>query len=94
MKGEDIIEFFKNSKHELEKYGVRKIGLFGSYAKSQENENSDIDVLIEFEEGNKTFDNYMDFKFYLEDRFNKEVDLVIENNINLKNAILKSAGYA
>ena len=96
MKGEDIIEFFKNSKHELEKYGVRKIGLFGSYAKSQENENSDIDVLIEFEEGNKTFDNYMDFKFYLEDRFNKEVDLVIENNIkeDLKNAILRSARYA
>ncbi|HBT17230.1 MAG TPA: nucleotidyltransferase [Firmicutes bacterium] len=85
MKGEDIIEFFKNNKCELKKYGIRKIGLFGSYAKSQENENSDIDVLIEFEEGNKTFDNYMDFKFYLEDRFNKE---------DLKNAILRSARYA
>lgn len=96
MKGEDIITFFKNNKHEFEKYGVRKIGLFGSYAKNQEDEDSDIDVLVEFKEGNKTFDNYMDLKFYLEDRFNKQVDLVINENIkeDLKKEILGSARYA
>ncbi|NSW92429.1 MAG: nucleotidyltransferase family protein [Firmicutes bacterium] len=96
MKCEDIITFFKNNKHEFEKYGVRKIGLFGSYAKNQEDEDSDIDVLVEFKEGNKTFDNYMDLKFYLEDRFNKQVDLVINENIkeDLKKEILGSARYA
>lgn len=96
MKGEDIITFFKSNKHEFEKYGVNKIGLFGSYAKNQEDENSDIDVLVEFKEGNKTFDNYMDLKFYLEDSFNKEVDLVICGNIkeDFKKEILGSARYA
>src|SRR5690554_6160349 len=96
MKGEDIITFFKNNKHEFKKYGVNRIGLFGSYAKNQEDENSDIDILVEFKEGNKTFDNYMDLKFYLEDRFNKKVDLVIDGNIkeDLKKEILGSARYA
>ncbi len=96
MKGEDIITFFKNNKHEFEKYGVDKIGLFGSYAKNQEGKNSDIDVLVEFKKGNKTFDNYMDLKFYLEDKFEKEVDLVIDENIkeDLKKEILGSARYA
>ncbi|MFW6046959.1 MAG: nucleotidyltransferase family protein [Candidatus Woesearchaeota archaeon] len=96
MKGTDIITFFKNNKSEIKKYGVKKIGLFGSYAKSQENENSDIDVLVKFSEGNKTFDNYMDLKFYLEDKFDKKVDLVIDENIKdeLKNEILGNARYA
>lgn len=96
MKGEDIIKFFKHNNHELKKYGVKKIGLFGSYVKNQENDNSDIDVLVEFEEGNKTFDNYMDLKLYLEDRFNKDVDLVIGENIkeDLRKEILGSARYA
>ena len=55
MKSEDIIIFLKNNKYELEKYGINKIGLFGSYAKNQENENSDIDVLVEFKDGNENF---------------------------------------
>lgn len=96
MKGNDIITFLKNNKHELDKYGIDKIGLFGSYAKNQENEYSDIDVLVEFKEGNETFDNYMDLKFYLEERFNKKVDLVIAENIkeDLKKEILDSVIYA
>jgi len=96
MNGEEIITFFKNNKEHFEKYGVKKIGLFGSYAKNKENENSDVDVLVEFKKGNKTFDNYMDLKFYLEDTLNKEVDLVIDENIkeDIKREILGSARYA
>jgi len=96
LKSEDIIIFLKNNKYELEKYGINKIGLFGSYAKNQENEYSDIDILVEFKEGNETFDNYMDLKFYLEERFNKKVDLVIAENIkeDLKKEILGSVIYA
>lgn len=96
MRGADIIAFFKTNKSEMKKYGVKKIGLFGSYAKDLESSNSDIDVLVEFKEGNKTFDNYMDLKFYLEKQFSRDVDLVINDNIkeDLKNEILESAIYA
>ncbi|MFW6311907.1 MAG: nucleotidyltransferase family protein [Nanoarchaeota archaeon] len=96
MTGKDIITFLKDSKGQFDKFGVKKIGLFGSYIKDQETEGSDIDILVEFKENSKTFDNYMDLKFYLEDNLKKKVDLVIENSIkdDLKNDILGSVKYA
>jgi len=53
-------------------------------------------VLVVFEEGQKTFDNYMDLKFYLEDLFGREVDLVTEKALKpqLKDIIMKDVVYA
>lgn len=78
------------------KYHVRKIGVFGSFARGEEKESSDIDVLVEFERGSKAFDNYMDLKFFLEDLFNRKVDLVTVEAIRpqLKNDILGEVVYA
>ncbi|SIQ68571.1 nucleotidyltransferase family protein [Halanaerobium kushneri] len=58
--------------------------------------NSEIGLLVEFKEGEKTFDNYMNLKFYLEDNLNKDVDLVIKDALKeeLKADILGSAKYA
>ena len=56
--------------------GIRRIGVFGSFARGEEREESDIDILIEFEEGGRSFDTYMDLKFFLEDLFGRRVDLV------------------
>lgn len=61
-----------------QKLRVKRIGIFGSFARGEEKEDGDLDVLVVFEEGQKTFDNYMDLKFYLEDLFGREVDLVTE----------------
>ena len=79
-----------------QKFGVRRIGLFGSFARGEEREYSDLDVLVVFEEGQKTFDNYMDLKFYLEDLFGREVDLVTERALKpqLKDIIMKEVMYA
>ncbi|RLI82487.1 nucleotidyltransferase [Archaeoglobales archaeon] len=62
--------------NEIEKFGVRKLWLFGSYSKGEQSEKSDIDILVEFEKGKKTFDNYMDLKFFLEELLGAEVDLI------------------
>ena len=79
-----------------QKFGVRRIGIFGSFARGEEREYSDLDVLVVFEEGQKTFDNYMDLKFYLEDLFGREVDLVTERALKpqLKDIIMKEVVYA
>lgn len=79
-----------------EKYGVKRIGLFGSYSRGEQKESSDIDVLVEFMDHAMTFDNYMDLKFNLEDHFQKPVDLVILDDIKpaLKPSVLRSAKYA
>ena len=57
---------------------------------------SNIDILVTFQEGQETFDNYMDLKFYLEDSFNKKVDLVIEDSIKtrLKDRIMRETVFA
>lgn len=79
-----------------EKYGVKRIALFGSYSRGEQKETSDIDLLVDFAENSMTFDNYMELKFDLEDLFQTPVDLVIIEDIKpaLKQSILRSAKYA
>ncbi|WP_191090703.1 nucleotidyltransferase family protein [Niallia endozanthoxylica] len=79
-----------------EKYGVKRIGLFGSYSREEQKESSDIDVIVEFFDTSLSFDNYMDLKFNLEDHFQKRVDLVILDDIKpaLKPSVLRSIKYA
>ena len=79
----------------VEKFGVIEIAIFGSYARGEQRKNSDIDIIVDFKEGWKTFDNYMDLKFYLEELFGKKVDLVIKSAINprIKPFIIEEAIY-
>ena len=90
-----ILKTLKEYEKKIKGYGINKIGLFGSYAAGNGAADSDIDILVEFETGKKNFDNYMELKFLLEDLFNKEVDLVISDNIKseLKADILGSVEY-
>ncbi len=72
--------------------GVRRIGVFGSFARGEER---DIDILIEFTEGGRSFDTYMGLKFFLEDLFGRRVDLVDRDAIKpaLAPHILRSVRY-
>lgn len=78
------------------KFHVSSIGVFGSFARGDGREESDVDVLVEFEEGFKTFDNFMDLKYYLEEIFSRNVDLVTVNALKpqLKDSILQDVIYA
>ena len=74
---------------------VKRIGLFGSYVKNEQTAESDIDLVVEFEKGKKTFDNYMELKFFLEDLLECKVDLVIAEAIkpDLKPYIMEDVKY-
>ena len=93
---EEIIKKLEENRERIKGYGVRRIGLFGSYARGEERQKSDIDILVEFEKGKKTFDNYMGLVLFLEDLLGLKVDLVIRENIKtlLKPHILKGVEYA
>jgi len=68
-----ILHFLKEHKEELQqKYNIRKIALFGSFARDEANEKSDIDILVDMP---SSFDNFFELKYYLEKNFNREVDL-------------------
>jgi len=91
-----ILEMLEDNKNKIGQYGVKRIGLFGSYCKNEQRKESDIDILVEFKKGKKTFDNYMDLKFFLEDIFDCTVDLVVKEaiKIDLKSSIMRSVKYA
>ncbi len=56
--------------------GVRRLGLFGSFVRGQQGRESDVDVLVEFELGHKTFKNFIHLAFFLEELFGRQVELV------------------
>lgn len=75
MTKEEILTTLRENKTYLqERYEVDKIGLFGSYAKGLQTEESDIDIYVEFK--HKTFRNIAGLCVYLENLYNKKIDLV------------------
>ena len=93
----NAMALLKKNEHEIKKrFGVRKIGIFGSFARGEEREGSDIDVLVEFQDNYETFDNFMDLKYFLEDLFGRKIDLVTMDALRpqLKDDILQEVIYA
>jgi predicted nucleotidyltransferase len=80
LTSKEIFETLKKNHVLLEKYTVKKIGLFGSFVRNEATEKSDIDLLVDFKE--KTFNNYIEFTFELEKIFNRKVDLLTEKGIS------------
>ena len=90
-----ILETLKDKKTYLKNnFSVDNIGLFGSYARNDFNQQSDIDILVKLSE--PTFDHYMELKFFLEDLFGRPVDLVLEETIKkrLRDIIIQDTLYA
>lgn len=79
LNSKKILEKIEKEKEKLKKKGVKKIGLFGSYAKDKQKKKSDIDFLVEFQK--ITFDNYFYVLNFLKKLFNKKIDLVIERDL-------------
>ena len=77
----DLIQILKEHENEIkEDFSVKKIGIFGSQVRGESNDESDIDILVEFEK--PTLHNFMGLIFYLEDLFSKKVDLVTEKSLS------------
>jgi predicted nucleotidyltransferase len=91
---QEILNIIELHRDTIKKFGVRRLGLFGSHVRGEGKESSDLDFVVDFED--KTFDNYMDLKFFLEDLFNCPVDLVMIEAIKprLKPVILNETVYA
>ncbi len=84
---------------EIIKYGVKRIGLFGSYVSGRQKVCSDIDFVVEFEEGKATFDNYLGLSSFLEELFGRRVELITLEGIksirvdDVKKSIEESVVY-
>ena len=78
MRPDDVIETLRRHRAEMRGFSVSRLAVFGSLARGQERQDSDVDILVAFE-GRTTFDRYFDLKFWLEELLGRPVDLVTEN---------------
>ena len=95
MRKDEALHFFKTHKQEMvERFGVKSLALFGSTVRDEATQDSDLDVLVEFE-GGETYRNYFDLLFFLEDSLHCEIDLVCRDALRpqLKPYIEKEAIY-
>ncbi len=94
---EIILKYLLSNKERYKReYHLTKIGVFGSFSRNEENPNSDIDLIIEFEKDTKNiFDIKYRIKNEIETKFNLNVDICREKYIKpiFKNQILKEAKY-
>lgn len=78
MNREQVLSVLNGHRDEMrQRFGVKHLALFGSAARDELRDGSDIDLLVEFE-GPPTFDGYMDLKDYLEALFGTKVDLATD----------------
>lgn len=91
----DIFQQLQKHQETLENYGVKRCGLFGSFRRGEATDNSDIDLLVEFHPELKTFVNFMDLCFFLEDLFGRKVDVLTPESLSpyLKDTILGEVEY-
>ena len=81
MNRQEMVKLLKDRREEIQRrFRVKRLGLFGSAARDEMREGSDVDVLVEFD-GPATFDGYMDLMFYLESLFGAKVDLVTGDSV-------------
>jgi len=76
IRRDEALALLRAHKADLERFGIKSLSLIGSVARDEAEPDSDIDFLLEFE-GSGTWNRYMDVKIFLEDLFERRVDLVM-----------------
>ncbi len=94
MTSHEIVKKLEENRDSIKGFGVRRLGIFESYARGDQSETSDMDFLVEMDSA--SFDNYFDLKCFLEDLFGRSVDLVTADTIKprIRSTVLEEAVYA
>ena len=79
---EHVMTIFRTHHAQIKALGVKRLGLFGSFLYGQPTRDSDVDVLVEFMPGCKTFDNFIQLAFLLEALFDRRVELVTPESLS------------
>jgi hypothetical protein len=99
MRKSEVIFKIKANMSMIKSFGVKKIGIFGSVARDKAINESDIDIVVEFEEGRGGFKDYGGIVIFLEELFGKDVDVITYSGIEfirmkpVKESIIKDLEY-
>jgi Predicted nucleotidyltransferases len=77
-----IFQRILEKQKQLAFYGVKNIGLFGSFVRGEQTALSDIDILVEFIPEKHTFDNFMEVAFLLEELLGRKVELITPESLS------------
>jgi predicted nucleotidyltransferase len=93
---EDVFTLLRQNGAHLRRFGVDRLSVFGSFARGEPNDDSDVDILVEFEPEQETFDNFLGLAEFLEELFGRKVDLLTPESLNPRfgHYILEEAEHA
>ena len=83
-----ILSLISRHRERIAAFGVDRLGLFGSFVRDEQGSDSDVDILVEFKTGRKTFDTFMGLAFFLEEIFGRRVELVTQESLSQGNRVL------
>lgn len=78
----DILDLIDAKKHEISQLGITRVGLFGSFSRGDQTQESDIDLLIEFDKAKKNYHNYMGFVKLAENLFGRDVEVITPESLS------------
>lgn len=76
-----ILQLLEEHAGSIKNFGVANLGLFGSAVRDEQTSESDLDLLVEFIEGKKSYDNFIKLAFYLENLLGQKVDLITRKSL-------------
>jgi len=91
----DVNKVILDNRQKIRRYGVNKLGLFGSFVRDEQKENSDVDLLVDFDKDQNTFKNFMGFADFMEETLGRKVDVVTLQSLSpfIGPYILKEVKY-
>ena len=82
LTSDSILQKIQESGSEIREYGISRVGLFGSFVRGEQKDDSDIDLLVEFYKGKKTFRNFIGFSEYIESILGKKVEVLTPESMS------------
>ena len=79
---EEIVAYLKNNRSFFyDKFGVTRIGIFGSFIRDEQTQPSDIDMVVEIEKSRKNIHSFLQLKRFLEKQLGRRIDLGFEHSL-------------
>lgn len=79
---EEIVAYLKDNKGFFyDKFGVTRIGIFGSFTRDEQTQSSDIDMVVEIEKSRKSIHSFLQLKRFLEKQLGRRIDLGFEHSL-------------
>ena len=92
---ESLLALITSNGHKRRLHGVKTLGLFGSFSNNKQTEQSDVDLLVDFEPEKETYRNFINFAYFMEELIGRKVEIVTSDGLSpyIGTKILKEVEY-